>query len=254
MNLQLRGKNALITGATRGIGRQIARELAAEGANIGICARAIEDVQEAVRELKSYDIHAVGEACNIRDADAYRAWVDGCAEQLGGIDIFISNVSAGGGFDSEKNWWKNFEIDVLGSVRGCEAVIPHMEKADGGGSVVLISSTNAVEVFSAPMAYNSMKAALITYAKQLSQYVGDKNIRVNSVCPGPIYFEGGAWDMLKDVNLPFYESTLRKIPRGEMGSLKEIASVVTFIASPRASLISGANIVADAGFTKRVQF
>lgn len=253
MNLHLRGKRALITGATRGIGRQIARELAREGADVAVCARAIEDVEDVVRELKTFDVKAVGAACNIKNAEEYKAWVDQSAEQLGGVDIFIANVSAGAGYDSEKNWWKSFEVDVLGSVRGCESVIPHMEKA-GGGSIVMISSTNAVEVFSAPMAYNAMKAALITYAKQLSQFVGNKNIRVNSVCPGPIYFEGGAWEMIKDVNRPFYDSTIRKIPRGEMGTLEEIASVVTFVASPRASLITGSNIVADAGFTKRVQF
>lgn len=253
MNLQLQEKNALITGATRGIGRQIARTLAAEGCNVAICARAEEDVQEVVRELKGYDIKATGSACNIKNKEDYQAWIDRSVEELGGCDIFIANVSAGGGYDSEKNWTKAFDIDILGTVRGCEGVIPHMEK-QGSGSIVIISSTNAVEEFAAPMAYNAMKAGLITYASQLAQFVGNKGIRVNSVCPGPIDFEGGAWEMIKDTTRPFYDATLKKFPRGYMGTLDEIASVVTFVASPRASLITGSNIVADGGFTKRVQF
>ena len=163
------------------------------------------------------------------------------------------NVSAGGGMDSEKNWWKNFEVDVLHTVRGCEALLPRLE-ASGQGSVVVISSTNALETFYVPMAYNAMKAALVTYAKQLSQFVGKKNIRVNSVCPGPIYFEGGAWEMIKSTNPKMYEATLRAMPNGRFGAPEEVARVVVFLASPAASIVTGANVVADNGFTKRVQY
>ena len=125
----------------------------------------------------------------MRDGDAYKAWLEKTATTLGGCDIFIPNVSAGGGMDSEKNWWKNFEIDVLHTVRGCEALMEHLKKS-GQGSVVIISSTNALETFAAPMAYNAMKAALITYSKQLSQFVGRENVRVNSVSPGPDLLRG----------------------------------------------------------------
>ncbi len=155
--------------------------------------------------------------------------------------------------DSEKNWWKNFEIDVLHTVRGCETLMEHLKKS-GQGSVVIISSTNAIETFAAPMAYNAMKAALITYSKQLSQFVGKHNVRVNSICPGPIYFEGGAWEMIKGTNQKFYDSTLRQIPCGRMGTPDEVARIVTFLASPASSLITGANVVADNGFTKGVRY
>jgi NAD(P)-dependent dehydrogenase (short-subunit alcohol dehydrogenase family) len=104
------------------------------------------------------------------------------------------------------------------------------------------------------MAYNAMKAALITYAKQLSQFVGKRNVRVNSVCPGPIYFEGGAWEMIKSTNAKMYEATLRAMPNGRFGGPDEVARVVAFLASPAASIVSGANVVADNGFTKRVQY
>jgi NAD(P)-dependent dehydrogenase (short-subunit alcohol dehydrogenase family) len=104
------------------------------------------------------------------------------------------------------------------------------------------------------MGYNAMKAALITYAKQLSQFVGKSGVRVNAVTPGPIYFEGGAWEMIKGTNPKFFESTLRAIPAGRMGTPEEVARVVAFLASPAASLITGANVVADNGFTKGVRF
>jgi 3-oxoacyl-[acyl-carrier protein] reductase len=253
MDLGLRGKKAIVTGATKGIGRAIVDLLAAEGADIGLCARTENEVSQALRELSARGTQVVGEALNVRDAEAYKAWLERSVTALGGCDIFIPNVSAGGGMDSEKNWVKAFEIDVMHTVRGCETLMPHLEKS-GTGSVVVIASTNAVETFVGPMAYNAMKAALITYSKQLSQHVGKKGVRVNAVSPGPIYFEGGAWEMIKGTMPKMYDWAIKQIPGGRMGSAEEIARVVAFIASPAGSLVTGANVVADNGFTKRVQF
>lgn len=253
MDLGLRGKKAIVTGATKGIGRQIVELFAAEGCDVALCARSEDEVDEAVRALKARGVTAVGGVVNVRDGEAYKAWLEKAAAELGGCDIFVPNVSAGGGMDSEKNWWKNFEVDVLHTVRGCETLMPHLEKS-GHGSIVMISSTNAVETFYAPMAYNAMKAALITYSKQLSQFVGRKNVRVNTVCPGPIYFEGGAWEMIKSTNQKMYEATLKAMPNGRFGTPEEVARVVAFLASPAASIVTGANVVADNGYTKRVQF
>lgn len=252
MDLGLRGKKAIVTGATKGISRAVVDLLASEGADIGLCARTPEDVAAAVKATLARGVHCVGEAVNVRDADAYRAWLAKTTEELGGCDIFIATVSAGAAMDSEKNWTRNFEIDVMHTVRGCEALLPALEKS-GNGSIVIIGSTNAVETFAAPMAYNAMKAALITYSKQLSQFVGKKNIRVNTVSPGPIYFEGGAWEMIKGTNPKFYDWAIKQIPCGRMGTPEEIARVIVFTASPAASLMTGAHVVADNGFTKRVQ-
>ncbi|MGA0844798.1 MAG: SDR family NAD(P)-dependent oxidoreductase [Arenicellales bacterium] len=253
MDLGLRGKRALVTGATKGIGRAIIDTLAVEGCDIALCARGEDEVEATVRELKAKGVNVTGSAVNVRDAEAYKAWIDASVETLGGCDIFVPNVSAGGGMDSEKNWWKCFEIDVLHTVRGCEQLIPHLEKS-GHGSIVIISSTNAVETFYVPMAYNAMKAALITYSKQLSQFIGRKNIRVNTVSPGPIYFEGGAWEMIKSTNQKMYDATLRAMPNGRFGSPEEVARIVAFLASPASSIVTGSNLVADNGFTKRVQY
>lgn len=253
MDLGLKGKKAIVTGSTKGIGRRIVDLLADEGCDVGICSRDAEEVEAAVAELKKKGVNAVGGEVNVRDGDAYKAWLEQTAEQLGGCDIFIPNVSAGGGMDSEKNWWKNFEIDVLGTVRGVETLTPHLEKSDAA-SVVVISSTNAVEFFIGPMAYNAMKAALLNYAKQLSQFVAAKGIRVNSITPGPVYFAGGAWEMIEGTMPDFYKATIKQIPTRRMATPEEVARVTVFVASPAASVLQGANVVADNGFTKRVQY
>ncbi len=249
MDLGLKDKRAIVTGATRGIGRAIAERLTAEGARVAICARDADAVTEAVEQLGG---STTGGAVNVRDADEYKAWLEKTAEEMGGVDIFVANVSGGGGMDSEKNWWRCFELDVLHTVRGCEALLPAL-KESGNGAIVIIGSTNAVEYFGGPMAYNAMKAALVNYSSQLSQFVRGEGVRVNTVSPGPIYFEGGAWEMIKGTMPKFYESTVRKIPGGAMGTPEEVANVVTFLASPAASLVTGTNLIADNGYTKRVQ-
>ena len=249
MDLGLNGKRAIVTGATRGIGRAIAERLTAEGARVAICARDEDAVKEAVEAIGG---DTIGAAVNVKDPEAYKAWLENTVEDMGGLDIFVANVSGGGGMDSEKNWWRCFELDVLHTVRGCEAAMPAL-KESGSGAVVIIGSTNAVEYFGGPMAYNAMKAALVNYSSQLSQFVRGEGVRVNTVSPGPIYFEGGAWEMIKGTMPKFYESTVRKIPAGEMGTPEEVANVVTFLASPAASLVTGTNLIADNGYTKRVQ-
>lgn len=254
MDLGLRGKNVLITGATAGIGRRIADLFAEEGANVAICSRSPESVSRAVKEMKVIaDGKVIGAPCNIKNKEEYEGWIAAMAADLGGVDIFIPNVSAGGGADSEKNWHKNFEIDVLGTVRGVEAVLPHMEKR-GGGAITMISTTAAVETFMVPQAYNAMKAALITYAKQLSQEHGPKGVRVNSVSPGPIYFDGGAWDMIKTSNEKFYERTEKTHALGRLGTPEEVARCIVFLSSSAASWVTGVNLIVDGGYTKRVQF
>ena len=249
MDLGLKGKRAIVTGATRGIGRAIAEKLTAEGARVAICARDADAVTEAVEQIGGATI---GGVVNVRDADDYKTWLENTAEEMGGVDIFVANVSGGGGMDSEKNWWRCFELDVLHTVRGCDILLPAL-KESGNGAIVIIGSTNAVEYFGGPMAYNAMKAALVNYSSQLSQFVRGEGVRVNAVSPGPIYFAGGAWEMIKGTMPKFYESTVRKIPGGEMGTPEEVANVVTFLASPAASLVTGTNLIADNGYTKRVQ-
>jgi NAD(P)-dependent dehydrogenase (short-subunit alcohol dehydrogenase family) len=252
MDLGLKGKKAVITGATRGIGRAIAERLAAEGADIALCARNAEEVAAAVDALSKTGVTCTGAAVDVSDKAAYQGWIAAAAEELGGIDIFIPNVSAGGGQMDEAGWQVNFEIDLLGTTRGIEAAMPYL-KHSGAGAIVIIASTAAVETFMGPQTYNAIKAALITHGKQLSQALAPDGIRVNCVSPGPIYFEGGAWEWIRNQLPEIYDATLADIPTGRMGKPEEVANAVAFLASPAASLITGVNLVADGGLTKRVQ-
>jgi len=252
MDLGLSGKKALITGSTRGIGRAIANLLADEGADLAICSRNQEEVDSAVAELSAKGVKVTGAVVDVADRESYQAWIASAGEEMGGIDIFVPNVSAGGGDMSEQGWLNNFNVDLLGTTRGVEAAMPFLEKSDAA-SIVVISSTAGVETFMGPAPYNAIKGALIVHAKQLSQALAPNGIRVNTVSPGPIYFEGGAWEFIKENMSELYDATLADIPQGHMGSPEEIANSVAFLASPAASLITGVNLVADGGFTKRVQ-
>jgi len=253
MDLQLKGKVALITGSTRGIGRAIAEAFAAEGCNLGICARNQDEVNQAVSELSAKGVKVTGSAVDVADGDSLTAWVKLCTDELGGVDIFVPNVSAGGADASEDGWRANFEADMLSTWRGVQLVQPWLEKSDCG-SITVISSTAAIEAFAGAVPYGAMKAALLNYAGNLAQDLAPSGIRVNSVSPGPIYFAGGAWEYIKE-NMPdMYEGTVASIPMGRMGSAEEVADTVAFLSSPRSAFTTGTNVVLDGGFTKRLQF
>lgn len=252
MDLGLRGKRAVVTGASRGIGRAIAEVLAAEGVHLGICARTPEGLNRAAEELRRHGVTVAAEAVDVGKRDEFVAWIGRMGEQLGGIDIFVSNTS-GGAAPGEQGFVQNFEVDMLGAVRGFEAARPFLEKSEAP-AVVFISTTAAIETFGQPNGYGAMKAALINYANALSQAHGAKGIRVNTVSPGPIYFEGGPWAMIRQGMPQFYEATVKQHPAGRMGTPEEVARAVAFLASPAASWITGVNLVVDGGFTKRVDF
>jgi 3-oxoacyl-[acyl-carrier protein] reductase len=253
VDLGLKDKNVLITGGSRGIGRAAAELFASEGANLGICSRNQEQVDEALASLSAKGVMAVGGAVDITDKEAYVKWVTDCATKLGGVDIFIHNASASGGMDGEQNWYANFELDLMGAVRGSEAVKPYLDESDSP-SVIFISSTAATETFLVPQSYNALKAAIITYGQQLTQFWADKKIRVNIVSPGPTYFDGGNWDWIKEEMKDLYDMVHSQIPWGRLGTPEDIANAIVFLSSPAASYITGVNLVVDGGYTKRIQF
>jgi 3-oxoacyl-[acyl-carrier protein] reductase len=252
MDLNLKGQKALITGGSKGIGRAIAERLAEEGCNVAICARNADEVKAAVESLSAKGVTAFGQSVDVGDGDALKAWIDASAEALGGIDCLVSNVS-GGNAPGEAGWRANFEHDVLGTVRLVEGAMSHLENSDNA-SITMISSTAALEKFISAGAYNAMKGAMIQYSGALAQDLGPKGIRVNSICPGPIFIEGGSWDMIKKNMTPFYDATVADIPIGRMGSAEEVAAQIALLASPLGGYTTGTNIVLDGGFTKRIQF
>jgi len=254
MDLELKSKKAIITGGTRGIGRAIANLLVEEGCNIGICARTKSQVEEAVAAFEGKGVKALGSALDVGDGAQLISFVHSTAEALGGLDIFVSNVSAmGAGGVDENAWKKGFEIDVLGTVRGCETAVPFLEKS-GVGAIVVIGSTAAVEVVGPRRAYSGVKAALVAYVKSLARNLAPKNVRANMVSPGTIYFKGGVWPMIEQKMPDRYREALARNPMGRMGTPEEVANAAVFLASPRASFISGTNLICDGSMTQRVQF
>lgn len=252
MDSGLLGKRVLITGSSRGIGLASAKTFVAEGASVAIGSRDADEVKKVVDDINSAGGKAVGSVLDVADTDSYKAWVDSSAEQLGGIDAFVHNVSGGGGMDGEASWYKNFELDMMGAVRGCEYAADHLHASDCG-SVLFVSTTAAVETFMGPQAYNSLKAAVIVYAKTLSQAWAAHDTRVNAVSPGPIYFPGGAWERIKEGMPDFYNATHAQMPNGKFGTPEDVANSIVFLSSPLAKHITGVNLVVDGGFTKRVQ-
>ena len=253
MDLNLKGKNVLIAGASRGIGLATAKAFAAEGCNIAICARGEDGVNAAIADISSAGTKVVGSSVDMVDGAAYRAWVEQAAGELGGCDVFVPMASAGGGPASEETWAATFNLDLLGVARGVEAATPFLEKSSSG-AIVCVSTTAAIEEFAGVQAYNAMKAAVINHASALSQALAPKGIRVNTVSPGPVYVEGGAWNFVKDNLRPFYDATMAAIPMGRMGNAEEIANAIVFAASDAVPFMTGTNIVVDGGITKRVQF
>jgi 3-oxoacyl-[acyl-carrier protein] reductase len=253
VDLGLKGKKAIVTGGTRGIGRAIADLLVEEGCDIGICARNAAQVAETVAAFKQKGVKAFGSAVDVADGPALKAFVETTAASLGGLDIFISNVSAlGMGIDDEA-WRKGFEIDIMGTVRGCEAAVPLLEKS-GAGAIVVIGTTGAVEVVGPRRSYSGVKAAILPYVKSLASNLASKNVRANVVSPGTIYFKGGVWNVTEQNRPEFYKAALGRNPMGRMGTPQEVANAVVFLASPRASFITGTNLICDGAITQRVQF
>jgi 3-oxoacyl-[acyl-carrier protein] reductase len=251
MDLGLNGKKALVTGATKGIGRAIAETLLAEGASVAICARTSDDVDAAVAELSSKGT-VVGGVMDAGDSDAVRRWVTSSGDQLGGIDIFVHNTSGKPARKLEA-WINNFNIDLMALVHAVDAAGEAL--ADGGGSLVSIGTTATAEHFaSGSGSYSALKSAVTNWKLGQAQVLGAKGIRCNVVSPGPIFIEGGDWDMIKQNMAPFYEATEKAHPGGHLGTAQDVADAVAFLVSERARHVNGVNLTVDGGFLKRIDF
>ena len=253
MDLGLKGLRAIVTGGTKGIGRAIADTLAAEGADIAICARSSADIEPAVRSLQARGVAAFGATVDVSDGAALRSFVAKAADELGGIDIVVANVSALSIGQEEESWRKTFETDMLGTVNLIDAAMPHLE-ASGKASIVTISSVSGREIDFAAGPYGTMKAAIIHYTQGLAYQLAGKMIRANSVSPGNTYFEGGIWQQIETGNPELFQASLALNPTGRMATAQEIANGAVFLASPAASFITGTNLVIDGALTRGVQF
>lgn len=253
MDLKLKGRKAILAGASKGLGRYAAELLAEEGVDIAFCARDQASIDETAKSLSAKGGKVHSASVDLSDPGAYRGWVDDAAAALGGCDIFISFASAGGPPASEESWKNAFEIDVMGTWRGIDAAIPHLGKSDAG-AIVVIGTNVSIEPAFGPQPYAAMKAAITHHAGALAQRLAPQGIRVNTVSPGPIFINEGSWDKIKQGRREVYDATLAKVPAGRLGDPEEVAAAIAFLASPIARFISGTNIVIDGAMTKRIQF
>jgi 3-oxoacyl-[acyl-carrier protein] reductase len=252
MDLGLKGLKVILTGGSRGIGRRTLELFAEEGCDVAFFSRSAEQVADAKAAFEKYGTKVIGSTFDLNDFDGYEAWLKNAAEELGGCDIFIPGASASGS-QVTGDWDKCFQFDLMGAVKGCEALEPYLEKSEHG-SVVFMGSTAGVETFLIPQAYNTIKGSLLIYAKQLGQAWGAKGIRVNTVSPGPVQFSGSNWENIKAGAPDLYESQIPLFALGRIGEPEDVAKTVVFIASPASGFTTGTNVIVDGGYTKRVQF
>lgn len=253
MDLDLSGKRALISGASKGIGLSVARTLLAEGASVGICARG-EDQLKTVADELSESGTVFWKAVDVGDPDAVTTFVDDAAGALGGIDIVVVNASSGAA-KGRAAWESNFNVDLMSLVTFIEASTPHLERSSAA-AIVTLGTTSAIEAgpVNTANSYAALKAAALQHTAAQARALGPKGIRVNAVSPGPVYFEGSAWDTFKVERPQLYSDASAAFALGKFGAAQDVANAVTFLASPAAGHITGTNLVVDGGFTNRFDF
>lgn len=248
MDLGIGGKVALVTGGSRGIGRAIARRLATEGCGIAICGRTEETLAAAVDELRVMGATAHGVVADVTAPGEVERFVDESAAHFGGVDLLVANVggTVGGGLldSTPEDWLETFNLNLFHAVRAIRAAVPHLD-AGGGGSVATIASVSGVKP-GPKSQYGAAKAGEIFLAGALAWELAPKRIRVNTVSPGSIMFEGGGWERFRERSPEqFAEFERREFPWGRLGTAEEVADVVAFVLSERASWVNGTHIVVD---------
>ena len=251
VDLGLTDKVAIVTGSSRGLGLAAAKSLVAEGCNVCLCARTESGLKLAEKEVAQHaaspgQVFAV--AADLSEARGAQTVVDAAVARFGGLDVLVNNVGLGRGAElldtTDEEWQEAIDQTLFPAIRVSRLAVPHM-KQRGGGSIVIVASIFGREA-GGRMTYNVVKAAEISLAKSLAQQLATSNIRVNSVSPGSLLFEGGSWWKRQQADPEgIADFVKREIPFGRFGKPEEVGDVIAFLASPRASWISGTSIVVD---------
>lgn len=246
MDLGLSDKGVIVTGASRGIGRAIADGFAREGANVSICARGAEGLEQARRDLSAHgtQIHAAG--CDVADAEALARYVEDAGRALGEVHVLVNNPTGAGEGDGDEAWYRNFEIDLMATVRASQLARP-MIAAAGGGCVINIASVSGQMPGPRTPSYAAIKAAVIHYTTSQAKALAADNIRANCIAPGSTMFEGGYWDKVRAANPETYQATVDRVPFGRLATVGEIADAAVFLGSSRARWITGQTLTVDGG-------
>ena len=250
MDLQLRDKVALVTGSSRGLGLASARALAAEGCHVMLTARGADALDRARADLSALQGagRVAATAVDLATPDGIARAVQATADAFGGLDILVNSMGLARGAGlldtSDAEWQEAFDQTLFPAIRASRLAVPLMRQR-GGGTIVMITSIWGRES-GGRMTYNAVKAAETSLAKALAQQLAAGNIRVVSVAPGSILFPGGSWDRRQKADPAGIEDFVRReLPFGRFGRAEEVGDVVAFLASPRASWISGSSIVVD---------
>lgn len=256
MDLQLKGKRVAVFGGSRGIGLAIVKAFAAEGAHVAVCARSVDEIANLPARLKLDGAASIeARSLDVTDTHAVAAWIADLVAG-GGIDAAVLCVSALVTGGSEEDWRKSIDVDLLATVRTVEALVPALTEGagrNGDAALIHISTTAAREAITSA-AYGPVKAAVANLCKAKARELASRKVRVNTVSPGLVYFEGGIWEKLKSVMPDRYESAIARSPSGRMATPEEVADATVFLASPRSSFTSGATLTIDGALTLGVQF
>ena len=248
MNLGLTDKVVLVTGASRGIGRAIAFGFAEEGARLSICGRDPETLQTVTEELNAHDIEVFAKPTDVTDTAQVQAFMTKTLDRYGRIDVVVNNVGGSRWTPlneiSDDEWHEILDLNLVSATRINRIAIPAMQK-QGGGAIIMITSIYGREG-GGHITYNAAKAAEISMSKSLAKELAPDNIRVNGIAPGSILFPGGGWDRRIKADPELMKTFVKsEMPLGRFGKPEEIANVAVFLASERASLITGACINVD---------